>query len=601
MSRAPSGSRASGTAGASPGSSARARWGGAAAWLGAGGLHALLMAAAFPPVELWGGALLAPVPLVWAADRLSRRPAGGGWRGRVGAPTLVGLGVLPLWLYEEQWVAAVSAIGYPLLCLALAGFAALFVGLGAHLLRRWPRWPAVLVVPMVWTALEVLRGEVVFTGYAWMLLAHPLIAIAPAGAVAAMLGTYAVSFAAAALASAPIDGWRGGRRARTAGVVAVAIPALAGLMVLAPRTTGGSRTVRVAVIQTNVPQDNKLAWSIQQRLRDFERFLELTRTAAAASPPPDLIVWPETMFPGMWLDAESVTRERAAGLSWAVPAGDGSGGAEEVPTTVFADRLVELQSDLGIPVVVGAITADGVRFDREAGEIGVHAEARYNSAVVIASGAIDPVRYDKLDLTPFGEVIPYVWRWPGLQRLVLAIGASGMAFDLSPGAGPRVLRVPTTRGEVLIATPICFEATRAGLCRRLVFDAGDWRADLLLNLTNDGWFGGFDAGRRQHLQIARWRCAELGTPMVRAANTGISCLIDASGRVVQAGVDGTPGASRREGVLTVDVVLAPGATIYGRTGDVFGWLVLGGSGAMLLAGPVARRWRGRARPAEGRG
>lgn len=122
-----------------------------------------------------------------------------------------------------------------------------------------------------------------------------------------------------------------------------------------------------------------------------------------------------------------------------------------------------------------------------------------------------------------------------------------------------------------------------GVCRRLVFYHGARRADLLINLTNDGWFGWWDAGRRQHLQLARWRALELGTPVVRAANTGISALIGPTGAFLRAGVDSAPNPARVDGVLVVDVPKPLGATLYARVGDLFGIAALVVAGGLLLA------------------
>jgi len=134
----------------------------------------------------------------------------------------------------------------------------------------------------------------------------------------------------------------------------------------------------------------------------------------------------------------------------------------------------------------------------------------------------------------------------------------------------------------VIATPICFEATKPALCRWLVRQAGS-APHILINLTNDGWFGAFDAARWQHMQISRWRAVELDTPVVRAANTGVSAAIDARGRVLKAGVDGMDRRTQVDGVLTTDILLDGSPTIYARSGDVLGWSSLVATGLLLIA------------------
>jgi apolipoprotein N-acyltransferase len=163
-----------------------------------------------------------------------------------------------------------------------------------------------------------------------------------------------------------------------------------------------------------------------------------------------------------------------------------------------------------------------------------------------------------------------------------------MAFDLSPGPGPKVFTVQGKEVATAIATPVCFEATKPALCRKLVRAAGSSPV-VLVNLTNDGWFGTFRPGHLQHLQVARWRCVELGVPMIRAANTGISAAIESTGRLAATGIDGVPGAWSQDGVLTATVIPARARTLYSRVGNVFGWGVLSITGALLIVSFIPRR------------
>jgi len=142
----------------------------------------------------------------------------------------------------------------------------------------------------------------------------------------------------------------------------------------------------------------------------------------------------------------------------------------------------------------------------------------------------------------------------------MILGARGMRFALSPGDAPALLEVTDATGEpVALATPICFEATMTDACRRLA-RVDDGRARWLVNLTNDGWFG-ISSGPYQHLQQARVRAIEEGLPLVRAANTGISAVIDPLGRIVNSLPLGT------EGVLDAPLPRRIRPTIYARAGD----------------------------------
>ena len=188
-------------------------------------------------------------------------------------------------------------------------------------------------------------------------------------------------------------------------------------------------------------------------------------------------------------------------------------------------------------------------------------------------------RYDKIVLTPFGEIMPWLSSVPALQQFLLNLGAAGMSFDLASGQTATVFEFSTADGQrVRAVTPICFEATVPWLNRRLVYGSGGpRRADLMVSPSNDGWFGRFAGGREFHLLFARWRCVELGVPMVRAVNTGVTCAIDPAGRVVRAF-----GPNDTDGVLVVDVPVPDPSreTFYARHGDVAAWSSVGLSGVL---------------------
>jgi apolipoprotein N-acyltransferase len=519
--------------------------------IAAGLLHAVLMLGAFPPVDLWPLTVLAPVPLIWAGLRLRDR-----WM-----PLLVGLGVFPFWAYQECWVTDISALGYVPMAAILALFYGFFVWLLARCARRTDS-PALLALatPVLWTAVEVLRGEVTFTGYPWFLIAHPLVAVPALASPAAVLGTYWVSLLVSALAGIIALGVTVQREARPrwgvlAAAAAVVVAAWAGTGLVAGRAEPTEPPLRVAVVQTNLPQSNKMAWPLKDRLASFDRFAQLTEKGAAAKP--DLIVWPETMYPGdvldPWVQAELDRLMTAGQLD-----------RDSLGLLPMYRALLALQERTGVPMLIGALGMDrAASADQRA--------AQHNSVFLIVRGAIAPNRYDKLHLTPFGEVMPYIQYWPWLQKQLLDFAAGGMSFDLVPGKAPRVFDLPSNP-RVAIATPICFEATSASVCRELARAAAD-RPLVMINLTNDGWFGRFDPGRWEHLQAARWRAVELGIPVIRAANTGVSAVIDRRGRLLKAGTDG--GALvRAEGVLTADVIPAKASTIFTRVGYVCTWSIL---------------------------
>ncbi len=531
----------------------------------AGLAHAVLFVLAFPPFGLDLLALVAIVPLIIASGRPARpwRTAAGVW-----LASMLAWGYLHRWI----WTNDVTGPGFILLTMLMASYPALFVALLAQVRRR-KRVALWIAAPVLWSTLEFLRGHVVFHGYPWFLLGHPLADRALIAAYAPAVGAYGVSFIVAwlntALAMAlsrvarrprlrMAPRWIGGGAALAAVLVGgLLLHARAGrLLIEASRATPA---MRIAVVQTNVPQSNKRSSSFEDLERTMAFLLDRTEAAAGSDPKPDLVAWPETMYPGYFgISSDSMAEQRRVGIN----------------TVAWHDAMLVLQSRLRVPIIVGSEALDGLRLELdEQGRLGDFGwDARFNSAFLVDDGAVQPQRYDKMFLTPFGEVMPYLSAWPWLEKQVLALGAAGMAFDLSAGRAPTALPVRTHAGTVPVATPICFEATMPAVCRRLVFDrSGARTARVMVNLTNDGWFGAARGGRENHLLAARWRCMELATPMVRAANTGISASIDATGRVVRLGPDGREPDARPDriaGTMTATVTPAIGGrTLYARTGE----------------------------------
>jgi apolipoprotein N-acyltransferase len=274
-----------------------------------------------------------------------------------------------------------------------------------------------------------------------------------------------------------------------------------GLALTPPEANTEGRPI-VRLIQPNAPQHQK--WDPAHIPIFFSRKVDFT----AQLPNADLIIWPETAVPNL--------------LHNAGPAFD-----------------VIAQAAAGTPVVLGIQRADQNQY--------------YNSLVTLdATGAVDQV-YDKHHLVPFGEYMPAAGFFARFNILGLAARAQG---GYTAGPGPQLIDL----GPLGTALPlICYEA---------VFPqdvtGAPTRPDMLLHITNDAWFG-TRAGPQQHLQQARLRAIEQGLPLVRAANTGISAMIDPAGRITASIPLGRAGFT--------DVALPmPGApTLYSKTGD---WLAL---------------------------
>jgi apolipoprotein N-acyltransferase len=445
---------------------------------------------------------------------------------------------------------------------------------------RVSRWPQALVLPIAWVGVECLRGEFAFNGYPWYLLAHPLVEWPVMVQSADLAGAYFVSFIAAAVSGAIVDVVRW-RLEQVRGRIAIASGSAAVVLLGANLAYGVWRMGQVNVhtsgptvlaIQTNLPQSNKIGWSIEQQVEDVARFIDLTREAfTATGGNADLIVWPETMLPVRGLEIETLETLWRHGYDHEVR---------------FADAVIRLSEEFGTPMLIGASCYIGLRAEDERW---VWDEA-YNSAYLV-EGTIPEQRYDKYFLTPFGEVMPYISNWTWLEQKMLALGAPGMSFNLDRSPDLELLSTEHDDRTLRIATPICFEDTMARVVRRMIWRDGHKAAGLLVNLSNDGWFTTYDAGRVQHVQIARFRCIENRVPMIRCANTGLSVSIDSLGNVVRTIGDGQYGTARRSGWLADSPLLDSRRPLYAIVGEKLAWACFVGS-VVIVIGTYFPRTKG---------
>lgn len=336
----------------------------------------------------------------------------------------------------------------------------------------------------------------VFTGFPWAGLAQIWIETPVAGLLS-LIGPHGVA-AVAVFAGLSIGQ---GLRVRKV-VFAIPFVAVAGLAFLFGQDKElvfAEKTVRL--IQPNAPQHQK--WDPDFVSLFFQRQIMLT-TATPDGNAPDLVVWPETSVPVLLEYADEVLAQISEAAS-------------------------------GAPVLVGIQSELEGRY--------------YNTLAAIGAGGEVVGRYDKHHLVPFGEYVPF-------ETVLNRLGLSGLAATLpggfSPGPGAEVMEV---EGVGRILPLICYEA---------VFpqdvNAVETRPDLLVQVTNDAWFGAF-SGPYQHLVQARMRAVEQGVPMVRAANTGISAMIDPNGNILNFLPLGQAGFLD----AAIPKPLAP--TVYSRTGD----------------------------------
>ena len=515
-------------------------------------------ALSFPPVQCWPAIFIAVLLVIHAARIASST------RSVLLSAFCI---FLVLWLWIDAWIIDVTGAGWP----ALAAYMSVYTVIAIWCLRRFESHPLLRRLPTAWTApvvfvgLECLRGLVIFDGYAWYLIGQPLIDATVLAQPADIFGIWWGSFFVAAVAGLAADvvrpRWdRSGRSGViVAGLLVVAVPY--GVWRLSQATVF-SPGPDVLAIQTNLPQNNKVRWTPEAMDRDVTSFAALTEEAVQACGLPDLVVWPETMVPGIGFDP--TTREQL------VDAGPGFTYLSRWP-----QQVEQLVSALGRPMLVGSSTSLDLSVASDDRGSWIDAGRRFNSAVLVdVDNSVQ--RYDKVVLTPFGERMPYLEHWPWLEDRLMAIGASGMKFNLDAAEDVVTLDLPRGDGALTIGTPICFEDTAPDLVRRMVYgdqpilgDGAHKQAGLLINLSNDGWFGAYDAARVSHAQIARWRCIENRVPMIRVVNTGQTSWFDSSGRVV------ATAPSRTATWLDCSPQLDLRSTIFGTMfGNVLAWTML---------------------------
>jgi apolipoprotein N-acyltransferase len=507
----------------------------------AGALSTLAMA----PFNAWPVLFITFPVAVWLTDG-----AGGGRLRGIPAAAITGwwfgLGYFVPGLYWIGHAFLVDASTFawllPFAVLGLPVYLALFPALGFALARLlWTKDSSrVIALAASLTLSEWLRGHAL-TGFPWNAFGYALSEPLALAQTASLIGLWGMTFLAVAIFASPavlIDGTTRRRRPWLLPAFAVTLLVAMGIFGafrLTAQPTKMLAKVKLRIMQPNLQQDVKFNYSAKAEV--MKKYLTLSDRASNPQSngmqDVNVLIWPESAFPFF------LTRE--------------------------ADAMAQIANLLptGAVLITGSVRAPDL-------PPGTRVTRAYNSIYIIDHDGNVLSVYDKLHLVPFGEFLPFQdWLEKiGLEQLTRVQGG------FIPGTGRRSLEVPSAPRALPL---ICYEAIFPGD----VVDRTD-RPGWIVNLTNDGWFG-ISSGPYQHLQQARLRSIEQGLPVVRAANTGISAVIDPLGRVVaRLGLG-------QEGVLDSGLPAAMQPTIYARVGDIPAAVIMAVALMFVITRRIARR------------
>ena len=475
-------------------------------------------------------ALVAVVPLLVSLS---------GWRGRPGVyPGLTfregaargATAGLVHYLATMYWTGAVvqtyGGLAGPvalLVALTLALYMSVYTAVAAGLLSASVRrlgTRGLMLAPPLWVAGEFARGHVL-GGFPWIPLGSAVVTLVPIAQLASLVGVYGVSFFLMIQGVLVARAITGAARERlvcgvTAAALLTAVSGWGSWRVAEARLTREGTPATVGLVQANVSQVDK--WNPRMAGEIVRRYDVLTRQAASGGA--DVVLWPESATPYFF---------------------------NEDP--VEAESIRALVRATGVPLLFGTDEIERGSPDRY-----------FNSAMLLdRAGAVAAV-YRKIKLVPFGEYVPMRSLLFFVRPLVEAVS------DFTPGE--RVTMLPV--GEHMASTAICYEVVYPDLTRQAVLEG----AELLTTITNDGWYGDSSAPY-QHFDLASMRAIEQGRYLARAANTGISGVVDPYGRTV------ARTQVFEETVVIAEVRFLQSRTLYATIGDIVAQASL--VGAVLTA------------------
>ncbi len=548
-------------------------------------LTSALLLVCFAPFDIWYLAYVALVP--WGLAVVGGRK--GGW-----AMLWAWLGGVIFWSAGIYWLTWITPVGYILLVFYLG----LYWLVAGVLVRRAFRrgWPVWITLPVVWVALEYAMAYALWpmlpadmSGFPWLSLAESQYRRLHLIQIADVAGEYGVSFFVAMVNGAIIDILaqplfvrtpHGGRLTRRIGVAAGVCVVSAGALLGYGTYRLNQDTTRpgpvVGVVQQAFPVSLFERGASPQEI--FDAHLDGTRSLAGAGC--NLVVWPESMLglpnmdPAYWSRLNPAAYKPEAG---------------ELIRTYQQNlhSLGRLVSDFDCPLLAGgSMPSDRVGQD----------DRRCNSALLFDRDGLGLLRikgrYDKMHLVPFSECVPFRESWPWLHRRIRRFVPDVMP-QLEPGRAPGRFTISgRSDKEFRFAVPICYEGSFARVCRRLVMQGRKKRVDMLVNISNDGWFvynsSHASTELDQHLVQYVFRAIEGRVPVVRAVNTGISAYIDSTGRIREV-VNYRGRQKMVAGNILAKTFVDERVSLYSFVGDVFAQAVCLAAGAGILVVFLRRR------------
>ncbi|NUO07507.1 MAG: apolipoprotein N-acyltransferase [Candidatus Brocadia sp.] len=541
-------------------------------------LTILLLCLSFPPADLGCLAWIALIPwfiLIVTGEKYVY-------------PNALFVGVI-FFLIQLSWLRHVTIIAWVLLSLYCSAYFPAFAFCTRFIIFRL-KWPLVVVAPCIWVALEFIRSFLL-SGFPWFFMGHTQYQHLPVIQVADITGVYGISFIIIMINAAIADLIIRTFASRSKIISSLSLPlqeevknlpkkkAFAeryyncllpgkkfiffGLACILPLVLLASILLHglywlnhyepeegptVCLVQGNIPQDLKFESTEEDQIEILKKYAGLSMSTKGT--PVDLLVWPETMAPGILNIDPELTGRKIDLLSQLT--------------------AIQLAQDLNTNLLLGgiALTLTGDE------QIYFNSAYYYNRAGKLLD------RYDKIHLVPFGEFTPLKKYFPFLAKLV------PYEIGLTPGHRRTLFHLDTQqKGNFLFGSSICYEDTVPSLIRKFKKDG----ADFMLNITNDGWFRN-SAELDQHLAIMVFRAIENRFCMARAANTGISSFVAPDGTIYDRLSD--PAGKYREisGTLINHIKLVEKYNpFYTMFGDWFAIMCTAATGSMLFIA-VFKSW-----------